>query len=198
MNEINYHRYFDWAATAPFDTQVLQESLEESFKTWGNPSSIYKLGTDSKNTLNEARNIIAQTLEVDSKNLFFTSGGTESDQIPLLSILNRPAESASILVSSIEHPALREQCKILSRLGYKVIQIPSDTSGIIQPETVASLITNDTLFIAVMAVNNETGAIQPVKEIAEKIKETTRMQRFALINQIASMRSSYSNKTLIQ
>ena len=70
MNEINYHRYFDWAATAPFDTQVLQESLEESFKTWGNPSSIYKLGTDSKNTLNEARNIIAQTLEVDSKNLF--------------------------------------------------------------------------------------------------------------------------------
>ena len=108
MNEINYHRYFDWAATAPFDTQVLQESLEESFKTWGNPSSIYKLGTDSKNTLNEARNIIAQTLEVDSKNLFFTSGGTESDQIPLLSILNRPAESASILVSSIEHPALRE------------------------------------------------------------------------------------------
>ena len=167
MNEINYHRYFDWAATAPFDTQVLQESLEESFKTWGNPSSIYKLGTDSKNTLNEARNIIAQTLEVDSKNLFFTSGGTESDQIPLLSILNRPAESASILVSSIEHPALREQCKILSRLGYKVIQIPSDTSGIIQPETVASLITNDTLFIAVMAVNNETGAIQPVKEIAD-------------------------------
>lgn len=177
MNEINYHRYFDWAATAPFDTQVLQESLEESFKTWGNPSSIYKLGTDSKNTLNEARNSIAQTLEVDSKNLFFTSGGTESDQIPLLSILNHPAESASILVSSLEHPALREQCKILSRLGYKVIQIPSDTSGIIQPETVASLITNDTLFIAVMAVNNETGAIQPVKEIAEKIKEKTKGKR---------------------
>lgn len=176
MNKIDSKHYFDWAATAPFDTDILQESLNLSIESWANPSSIYKIGTQAKNILNESKTSIAKQLKVDSKNLFFTSGGTESDQIPLLSILNRP-EKGTILVSSIEHPALREQCNVLSRMGYNVLKINPDNNGIIKAETVSSMITDDTLFITVMAVNNETGAIQPIEEIAKAIEEKTKNKR---------------------
>lgn len=176
MNNIDSKHYFDWAATAPFDTKILEESLNTSILNWGNPSSIYKIGTQSKSILNEARELISQQLKVDSKSLYFTSGGTESDHIPLLSILNRP-EKGTILVSSIEHPALREQCNVLSRLGYNVLKINPDNNGIISPETVSSMITDDTLFITIMAVNNETGAIQPIEQIAKAIEEKTKGKR---------------------
>ena len=176
MSNINSEHYFDWAATAPFDTQILEDSLKESFESWGNPSSIYKIGTQAKTALNAAREKCAKVLDVKPETLFFTSGGTESDHIPLLSILNRP-EKGSILVSSIEHPALREQCNVLSRLGYKIVKINPDSNGIIQPKTVEQQLTEDTLYVSVMAVNNETGAIQNVKEIAEIIKEKAGAKR---------------------
>lgn len=171
MKEIDCHRYFDWAATAPFDTEILQSALEESVSSWANPSSLYRAGTQAKAALDGARNKIADILGVEPKCLFFTSGGTESDHIPLLSILNATEKDGSVLVSSIEHPALREQCAALSRLGYTVTQIPAQKDGIILPETAASLVTENTRFITVMAVNNETGAIQPVKEIARAVSE---------------------------
>lgn len=176
MNEIDYTHYFDWAATAPFDTEILRNSLEQSFSAWGNPSSIYKTGTSAKNALTEARELCAKTLGVDSKTLFFTSGGTESDHIPLLSIMNRP-ERGTILVSSIEHPALREQCNVLSNQGFKVIKISPDSNGIITPEAVTSAMTDDTLFITVMAANNETGAICDVAAIGKAIKDKTAGKR---------------------
>lgn len=176
MNGIDYTHYFDWAATAPFDTEVLRESLEESFDAWGNPSSIYKAGTNAKTALNAARELCAKNLGVDSKTLFFTSGGTESDHIPLLSILNRP-EKGTILLSSIEHPALREQCNVLSHMGYNVIKINPDSNGIITAEAVTKLMTPDTLYISVMAVNNETGAISDVEKIAKAIREKSAGKR---------------------
>lgn len=179
MNKIQVNHYFDWAATAPFDTDILEKALEESFCNWGNPSSIYQLAKNAKNALNEAREKIAKILDVESSKLFFTSGGTESDHIPLLSILNNHHQSnssngqsqkGSILVSSIEHPALREQCAILSRLGYDVKKIQPNKNGIIDVESVSKLLTEDTLFVTIMAVNNETGAINPIEEIANMIK----------------------------
>ncbi|MBQ0163264.1 MAG: cysteine desulfurase [Treponema sp.] len=176
MSEINSKNYFDWAATAPFDTDILKESLSESFTNWANPSSIYKPGTNAKAALNVARDKIAKTLNVDSKTLFFTSGGTESDHIPLLSIMNRP-EKGTILVSAIEHPALRGQCRVLSHMGYNVEKINPDSNGIITAKAVTDAMTDDTLFITVMAVNNETGAISNVTEIAKAIKEKANGKR---------------------
>ncbi|MBP5587511.1 MAG: cysteine desulfurase [Treponema sp.] len=176
MNEIDCTHYFDWAATAPFDTEILKSSLEVQFKNWGNPSSIYKNGTDAKKTLDDARNRIASVLGVKSETLFFTSGGTESDHIPLLSMLNRPTKG-TILVSSIEHPALREQCNIMSHMGFNVVKIESDKNGIITPDAVVNAMTEDTQFITVMAVNNETGAVCDVKEIARAVKEKCKGKR---------------------
>lgn len=176
MNEIDHTHYFDWAATAPFDTEILRDCLETSFEAWGNPSSIYKAGTNAKTTLNNARDLCAKVLGVDSKTIFFTSGGTESDHIPLLAMMNRP-EKGTILLSSIEHPALREQCNVLSHLGYNIVKINPDSNGIITPEAVTNAMTDDTLYITVMAVNNETGAINNVQAIAKAIKEKSQRKR---------------------
>ncbi|MCQ2610720.1 MAG: cysteine desulfurase [Treponema sp.] len=177
MTTIDSHKYFDWAATAPFDTELLSQSLEESFAAWGNPSSIYKTGTTAKEALNNARSLCAKTLGVKPENIFFTSGGTESDHIPLLSILNRPEKHGRIIVSAIEHPAIREQSLMLKKMGYDVVSVNPDKNGIIQPQSITDLIDADTLYVTVMAVNNETGAISNVKEIAKAITEKSAGKR---------------------
>ena len=168
--------YFDWASTSPSDQEVLKESLEISLNAWGNPSSIHTAGKEARELLEKAREDCAKVLEVKKEQLFFTSGGTESDHIPLLSILNRPSKG-TVLFSSIEHPAIREMALELKKCGITVQAIPSDKNGIIQPETVKSMLTTETLMVCVMAVNNETGAIQPVYKIADAITEFAKGKR---------------------
>lgn len=164
----NIEHYFDWAATSPADEEILKESLEESFECWANPSSSHALGKKARELLENARKRAAKAMNVKPENIYFTSGGTESDQLPLLSVLNKPAKG-TVLISSIEHPAIREQAKELSKCGWKVVSIPSNKDGIITPEAVTELLTLDTVLVCVMAVNNETGSIQPIYEIADAI-----------------------------
>lgn len=168
--------YFDWAATSPADADILQEALTLSLEKWGNPSSGHKTGKAARTVLEDARNLAAKTLGVKAENLYFTSGGTESDQIPLLSVMTKPS-TGTVLISSIEHPAVREQAMAMKHCGWKVVQIPSDKDGIIRPEAVTSLLTNDTMIVCVMAVNNETGAIQPVYDIADAITAACKGKR---------------------
>lgn len=176
MTEQQKEHYFDWAATSPSDSEILKEALSETLENWGNPSSIHSAGKEARNILESARNKCAKALGVNANTLYFTSGGTESDHIPLLSILNRPGKP-HVLFSSIEHPAVREMAEELKKCGISVEQIPSDKNGIIQPETVVSLLKPETVFVAVMAVNNETGAIQPVYEITDAIVKATEGRR---------------------
>lgn len=166
MNNIEH--YFDWAATSPCDEDILKKSLEESFECWANPSSAHSLGKNAKELFENARERSAKAMNVKPENIFFTSGGTESDQIPLLSVLNKNAKG-TVLISSIEHPAIREQAKELSKCGWKIVSIPSNKDGIITAEAVTNLLTSDTVLVCVMAVNNETGSIQPIYEIADAI-----------------------------
>ena len=168
--------YFDWAATSPADEDILKEALEESLKFWGNPSSTHEVGKKARQLFEEARGRAAAALGVKPETIYFTSGGTESDQIPLLSVLAKPMKG-TVLVSSIEHPAIREQSEALKNCGWKVIQIPADSDGIIQPQTVADLITSETVLICIMAVNNETGVIQPIYEIADAITKASEGKR---------------------
>ncbi len=168
--------YFDWAATSPADEDILKEALQESLKFWGNPSSTHEVGKKARQLFEEARGRAATALGVKPETIYFTSGGTESDQIPLLSVLAKPMKG-TVLLSSIEHPAIREQSEALKNCGWKVIQIPADSDGIIQPQTVADLITGDTVLICIMAVNNETGVIQPIYEIADAITKASEGKR---------------------
>lgn len=162
--------YFDWAATSPGDKEILRQALELTLDDWGNPSSVHQAGKNAKTLFESARESCAKALGVKPSTIFFTSGGTESDHIPLLAVLNK-MQKGTVLISSIEHPALREMGDEIKKAGCKVSYIPADKDGVIQPEAVTSLLTNDTQLACVMAVNNETGVIQPIKEISAAIKK---------------------------
>lgn len=172
----NKEHYFDWAATSPCDKEILQESLNETIDIWGNPSSLHTLGKEAKVVLEKARQVCAEVLNVKSEKLFFTSGGTESNHIPILSVLNKP-QKGTVLFSSIEHPAIQEEVKCLKKCGWNVVSIPSNKDGIITPEAVLEKLTQDTVLVCVMAVNNETGAIQPIYKIADIITEFAKNKR---------------------
>lgn len=165
---IDINHYFDWAGTSPCDENILTSALQETMENWGNPSSSHQIGKNAKTILEKARETAAKAMGVSPKTIFFTSGGTESDQIPLLALLAKPTKG-TVLFSSLEHPAVREQALALKNCGWNVVSIPSDKNGIITPEAVLSVLTDDTMLVCVMAVNNETGAIQPIYEIADAI-----------------------------
>lgn len=174
--QTNIEHYFDWAATTPPDEDILQEAVKITTENWGNPSSTHTVGKKAKTILENAREKAANMLGVKTEQIYFTSGGTESDQIPLLSVLTKPSKG-TVLFSSIEHPAVREQALALKHCGWNVVSIPCDKYGIISPETVVNHLTNDTMIVCIMAVNNETGVIQPIYEIADSITKASEGKR---------------------
>lgn len=173
---VNPELYFDWAATAIPDQDILEAALKESLAAWANPSSVHAAGKEARAALEKARSDCAAVLGVQSKQLVFTSGGTESDHIPLLAILNRP-EKGNVAVSSIEHPALREMAEELKKVGIECRLIPSDKNGFVTPEAVLQTVDAKTLFVSVMAVNNETGAVQPIQKIAAALEQAYKGKR---------------------
>ena len=174
--DFDYEHYFDWAATTPPDQDILKESLEITMKNWGNPSSVHQIGKNAKSVLEETRANVAKTLGVKTEHIYFTSGGTESDQIPLLSVMTKPS-CGTVLISSIEHPAIREQAYAMKHCGWKIKELPTDKYGIIQPQTVVDYLTDDTMLVCIMAVNNETGVIQPIYEIADALTQASKNKR---------------------
>ena len=173
---VNPELYFDWAATAIPDQDILEAALKESLAAWANPSSVHAAGKEARAALEKARSDCAAVLGVQAKQIFFTSGGTESDHIPLLAILNRP-EKGNVAVSSIEHPALREMAEELKKVGIECRLIPSDKNGFVTPEAVLQTVDAKTLFVSVMAVNNETGAVQPIQKIATALEQAYKGKR---------------------
>lgn len=182
--EMDFSRYFDWAATTPPDVNIIQDALKKACLCYQNPSSVHAGGKSAKALLEEARARCAKALNVKAETLIFTSGGTESDQWPLFSLLTRPVADANkrghIVMSGIEHPAIREQVFMMKQLGFNVSTVNPEKNGIISAQKLLSKIQNDTLLVAVMAVNNETGCVQPVYAIADGLKEISKNQRKAL------------------
>ena len=168
--------YFDWAATAPVDGEILREALEKNLECWGNPSSIHSEGKKARKALEEARERSARVLGVKSENLVWTSGGTESDHLALLSALTR-IEKGHVVLSAIEHPALREMAREIENLGFEVTFVKPDRNGFVSVEDVMEAIRENTVLASVMAVNNETGAIQPYAEIGRQVAERCQGKR---------------------
>lgn len=164
----NISGYFDWAATAPLEEDIIKESIDISMEFYGNPSSVHNMGTVAKQKLMQARQTTAKILGVNPESVFFTSGGTEANHIPILSLLQRPAKG-TVLISAIEHPSIREQADMLKHCGWKINQVQPDSRGIITADAIEKALTADTVLVCIMAVNNETGAVQPVHEIADTL-----------------------------
>ena len=167
--------YLDWAATALPNTYENRKALDISECCYGNPSAKHRAGKAARDCIEAARSKIAYNLGVKAEQIFFTSGASESNQIILLSNLVRPNfKNYSIAISALEHPSLRLEAKALKKLGLEVLEIPSDKDGLITPEAVLKTIKDNTVFVSVMAVNNEVGSIQPISEISKALKKASK------------------------
>ncbi len=155
------------ATTRPFD-EVIEYMDFINKKTYGNPSSVHLKGIEAEKELKLAREIIANSLDVNSKQIYFTSGGTESNNMSIFGYLKANLRKGKhIITTKIEHPSVLEVYKYLEKEGYSVDYIDVDENGIVLLEMLENRIKDDTSLISVMHTNNETGAIQPIDEIVK-------------------------------
>ncbi|HEM3523199.1 cysteine desulfurase family protein [Streptococcus suis] len=164
--------YFDNAATTQVYPEVLKTYTEVATKIWGNPSSLHSLGSQATRILEASRKQIAELLGQDSKEIFFTSGGTEGDNWVIKGVAFEKAHLGKhIIVSAIEHPAVKESALWLTTQGFEVDLAPVNAQGFVDVAALESLIRPDTTLVSIMAVNNEIGAIQPIQEISQLLAD---------------------------
>lgn len=164
--------YFDNAATTQVYPEVLKTYTEVATKIWGNPSSLHNLGSQATRILEASRKQIAELLGKDSREIFFTSGGTEGDNWVIKGVAFEKAHLGKhIIVSAIEHPAVKESALWLKWQGFEVDFAPVNAQGFVNVSALESLIRPDTTLVSVMAVNNEIGAIQPIQEISQLLAD---------------------------
>ena len=164
--------YFDNSATTKIDPAVLATYDAISNNFFGNPSSLHAVGTKANDMLQSARGQIAELIGAAPDEIFFTSGGTEGDNWIIKGTAIEKREFGNHLITTaIEHPAVINTMKQLEKLGFKVTYLPVDKDGFIDPQMLANAITDQTILVSTMVVNNEIGAIQPIHEIAKVLAD---------------------------
>ena len=164
--------YLDHAATTPVRREVLEAMLPYFNEKFGNPSSIYSLGRDSKKAIEESREIVAKAIGAQPREIFFTGSGTEADNwaIKGIAYANRK-KGKHIITTAIEHHAVLHTCQYLESEGFEVTYLPVDADGLVTAEQVRNAIRPDTILVTIMFANNEIGTIQPIAEIGKITKE---------------------------
>ena len=163
--------YLDYSATTPVKKEVLETMLPYFSEEFGNPSSLYEIGAEVKKALGKARKQVAELINADEKEIFFTSGGTESDNWAILGVADtKKAKGKHIITTKVEHHAVLHTCKFLEKHGYEITYLDIDSNGFVRPEDLEKAIREDTILVSVMLVNNEIGTIQPVKELVKVAK----------------------------
>ncbi len=157
--------YMDHGATTPVREEVLEAMLPFFKEQYGNPSSVHAKGREVRNAVEEAREKTALALGASPEEIYFTSGGTESNNIALRGAAKKHSGFGHIITSGIEHHAVLDVCRDLEKEGHRVTYLPVDNYGRLDPSTVEAAITPETFIISVMAANNEIGTLQPVEEI---------------------------------
>lgn len=164
--------YLDYSATTPVKKEVLDAMLPYFSENFGNASSLYSLAAPSKEALAKARCQVAELINAKEKEIFFTSCGTESDNWALFGVADALASKGKhIITSKIEHHALLHTCEHLEKNGFEVTYLDVNSEGIVEPETLEKAIRKDTILVSIMAVNNEIGTVEPIKELAKIAKE---------------------------
>lgn len=160
--------YFDYNATTPIDGEVYKEMVPYLTESYGNPSSSYFIGRQIKDRIERIRYEISQYFNIKPEGIYFTSSGSEADNMIFkgIAIANKD-KGNHIITSKIEHPAILNTCKFLEEYGFDVTYLDVNSDGIVDVEELENVIRDDTILISVMYVNNEIGTIQPIKEIAE-------------------------------
>jgi len=164
--------YLDNAATTAMHEQVLEKMLPYFRSHYGNPSSIYATGRDARKAVEEARRKVANAINATAAEVYFTSGGTESDNWAIKGYATAHANRGKHLISTaIEHHAVLNTLEALEGDGFEVSYVPVDEHGLVNPEDIQKAIRKDTILISVMAANNEIGTIQPIPEIGRVARE---------------------------
>jgi len=160
--------YFDHNATTPILPEVRDVMRDAMKEFWGNPSSTHFMGRKAFASLENARERLAALIGATAKEIFFTSGGTESDNLAILGMMDRH-QNGSVVISAIEHPAVHEATRSLSAKGFEVSEVPVDGNGVVAIDKMESCITGSTRLVSVMYANNEIGTVQPVRSIGEML-----------------------------
>ncbi|HEY5584896.1 MAG TPA: cysteine desulfurase NifS [Ruminiclostridium sp.] len=164
--------YLDHAATTYVKPEVFESMKPYFSEHFGNASSIYSIGRDSKKAVEEAREKVAKAIGAQSREIFFTGSGSEADNWALKCIADANKKKGNhIITSAIEHPAILGTCKFLEDKGFEVTYLPVDSEGIISLEQLKEAIKDSTILISIMFANNEIGTIQPIQEIGEIARE---------------------------
>ena len=164
--------YFDNSATTKPYPEALATYTEVATRIWGNPSSLHNLGSQATRILEASRKQIAELIGKKAEEIYFTSGGTEGDNWVLKGVAFEKAPYGKhIIVSDIEHPAIKESAAWLETQGFEVDYAPVDARGFVKVDALASLLRPDTTLVSIMAVNNEIGSIQPIHDIAALLKD---------------------------
>lgn len=159
--------YADNAATTKLDIDAFEAMKPFLLDEYGNASQPYSFARKPKQALKEARTTIAQCINAEPEEIFFTSGGTESDNWAIKGIAFADSEKRAIITSQIEHHAVLRACEDIEKLGHPVVYLPVTKEGIVTTESLNSIITTSTLLVSVMYANNEIGTIEPIKELCE-------------------------------
>ncbi|MBC1761537.1 cysteine desulfurase [Listeria welshimeri] len=181
--------YLDHAATSSIHPEVIQTMLGAITNTYGNPSSIHYAGREARKALDEARHNIAENIHAEEKEIIFTSGGTEGDNLALIgTALAHKENGKHIITSQIEHHAVLKTCEYLETQGFEVTYLPVNAHGTVSAESVKNALRPDTILVSIMYGNNEIGTIQPIMEISEVLRDhqaifhTDAVQAYGLLN----------------
>jgi cysteine desulfurase len=164
--------YFDHAATTPVKREVLEAMLPYFSENYGNPSTVYSIGRNSKKAIEEARETVARIIGAEPREIFFTGSGTEADNWAIKGAAYANMKKGKhIITTSIEHHAVLHACQYLESEGFEATYLPVDEYGLVTPEQVEEAIRPDTILISIMFANNEIGTIQPIAEIGRIARE---------------------------
>jgi cysteine desulfurase len=162
----------DNASGAPVDERVVEAMLPYFGSRVGNPASLHESGTEARKALEDARVSVAALIGADSKEIIFTSGGTESNNIAIRGAVQRNKKKGNhIIISAVEHMSVINTCKDLQREGFEVTTVPVDKDGLVDPGRIAEEVTDQTILISCMYANGEIGTIQPVSDIGALARE---------------------------
>jgi len=164
--------YFDHSATTPIDKTVIAVVADTMERFWGNASSVHGFGREAKARLEDAREIVAKSLSATADEIYFTSGGTEADNLALFGLAEiYKDKKRHLITSAIEHHAVLDSAEYLKANGFDLTVVGVDSEGIIHPDDIRTAITPDTFLVSVHHVNNELGTIQPISEIGGICRE---------------------------
>lgn len=159
--------YFDYNATTPTDPRVIEVMQPFYNDNFHNPSSFYRRAGEATAAIDAAREKCARLIGADPQEIFFTNGGTESDNLAIFGIVSKLKDNGHhIITSAIEHPAVLKSCEFLEKQGYEITLLPVDRHGFVNPGDLEKSITDDTILVTIMHANNEIGTIQDLKQLA--------------------------------